>query len=101
MELFSWLTQPLLVDLPAVSEQCQQELCELQKDESVKTLFKIKGTTMWLSEECEKKYPHLNTLARQKLISRAIYSHKSHIFFCASGSYETNFITKIAPLRSL
>jgi len=23
------------------------------------------------------------------------------IFFCASGSYETNFKTKIAPLRSL
>ena len=43
MEFFFWLTQPLLADLSAVSEQCQQELCELQQDESIKTLFKTKG----------------------------------------------------------
>jgi len=36
----SWLTQPLLVDLSATG--CQQEVCELQQDESVKTLVKIK-----------------------------------------------------------
>jgi len=69
MEFSSWLTQPLLVDLSAVSEQRQQELCELQQDEVVKTLFKIKGSTMWLSEECEKKYPPPSTSAREKFIS--------------------------------
>jgi len=67
MEFLSWLTQPLLVDLSAVSEQCQQELCELQQDEFLKTFFK--GTTLWLSKECEKKYHHSRSLARQKLTS--------------------------------
>jgi len=38
MEFPSWLTQPLLVDLSGVPEQRQQELCELQQDEVVKTL---------------------------------------------------------------
>jgi len=28
----------------------------------------MKGTTIWLSKECEKKYPYSNTLAKQKLI---------------------------------
>ena len=69
MEFPSWLTQPLLSDLSAVSEQYQQELCELQQDESVKTLFKIKGSLMWLSQECKKKYPRCAALASQKLIS--------------------------------
>jgi len=64
MEFPSWLTQPLLVDLSAVSEQWQQELCELQQDELVKTLVKIKGTMMWLSEECKRKYPRSKILAR-------------------------------------
>jgi len=68
-EFPSWLTQPLLVDLSAVSEQWQQELCELQQDDVVKNIFKIKGTMMWLSEECEKKYPCWSTSARQKLIT--------------------------------
>jgi len=49
MEFLSWLTQPLLVDLSAVSEQCQQELYEFQQDDFMKTIFK--GTTMWLCEE--------------------------------------------------
>ena len=42
MEFPSWLTQPFLVDLSEVPEQYQEELCELQQDESVKTLFKFK-----------------------------------------------------------
>ena len=69
MEFPSWLTQPLLSDLSAVSEQYQQELCELQQDESMKTIFKIKGNLMWLSQECKKKYPRCTALASQKLIS--------------------------------
>jgi len=32
IEFPSWLTQPLLRDLSAVSEQCQQDLCGLQQD---------------------------------------------------------------------
>ena len=46
MEFPSWLTQRLLEDLSAVSEQYQQEFFELQHDQSVKTLFKIKGTAL-------------------------------------------------------
>ena len=69
MEFPSWLTQPLLADLSAISEQCQQELRELQQDKSMKTLFKIEETMMWLSEECEKKHPRSSTLASQKRIS--------------------------------
>ena len=69
MEFSSWLTQTLLTDLSAVSEQCQQELCELQQDEFIKTYYKTKGTMMWMSKECKKKYPNCSTLARQKLIS--------------------------------
>ena len=41
IEFPSWLTQSLLADLSAISKQCQQELCELQQDKSIKTLFKI------------------------------------------------------------
>ena len=66
---FSLLTQTLLADLSTVSEQCQLELCDLQQDESIKTLCKTKGTMMWLSEECKMRYPSCSTLARQKLIS--------------------------------
>ena len=69
MEFSSWLTQPLLADLSAVSEQCQQELCELQQDEFIKTFVKTKKTMMWLSDECKKKYLSCSALARQKLIS--------------------------------
>ena len=69
MEFPSWLTQLFLVDLSEVPEQYQQELCELQQDESVKTLFKIKGTMTWLSEESEKKYPNSTTLAREVLVN--------------------------------
>jgi len=50
-ELSPWSAHPLLVDLSAVSGQCQQELRESQQNESVKTLLKITGTMMWLSEE--------------------------------------------------
>ena len=42
----SWMTQPLLVDLSDVTMEYQGELSELQNDDSIKALFKIKGT-MW------------------------------------------------------
>ena len=69
MEFPFWLNQPLLSDISAVSEQYQQELSELQQDESMKTLFKIKGNLMWLSQECKKIYSRCTALASQKLIS--------------------------------
>jgi len=65
MEFPSWLTQPLSIDLSPESEQRQQKLCELQQVEVLKTHFKIKGTTMWLSEEC-KKIPSLEYLGKTK-----------------------------------
>jgi len=80
IEFPSWSTQPLLVDLSAVSEQWQREIRELQ-DEIVKTFFKIKAATMCLSEKCEKKYPHSSISARQKVIS-----------FPSSCSVESGFI---------
>ena len=78
MEFPSWLTQPFLVDLSEVPEQYQEELCELQQDESVKTLFKINGTMMWLSEESENKYPNSTALAREVLIKK-IFSRSSYL----------------------
>ena len=69
MGFSSWLTQSLLADLSAISEQFQQELCALQQDKFMKTLFKIKETMMWLSGKCKKKYPRFSTQSRQKLIS--------------------------------
>ncbi len=47
----SWITHPLLVDLSDVAIQYQEELSEIQIYESVGTLFKIKGTMMWLCGE--------------------------------------------------
>lgn len=43
MNFPSWLTQPMLVDLSEVNINYQDELCEMQNDECVKTLF-IKRT---------------------------------------------------------
>ena len=48
------MTQPLLVDLSHVIMEYQGE----QNDDSIKALFKIKGTMMWLCEETQVKYPN-------------------------------------------
>ncbi len=68
MDFPSWITQPLLVDLSDVAMQYQEELSEIQNDESVKTLFKIKGTVMWLCDELESKYPISTSLSRKLLL---------------------------------
>ena len=68
MNFPSWLTQPLLVDVSDAAVQYQEELSELKHDESVITLFKLKGTNMWLCDEVVKKYPNITTLARELLI---------------------------------
>ena len=63
----SWMTQPLLVDLSDVTMEYQGELSELQNDDSIKALFKIKGTMMWLCKETQDKYPNTSSLARKLL----------------------------------
>ncbi|CAI9718247.1 domain-containing 3-like [Octopus vulgaris] len=68
MNFLSWLTQPLLINVSDATIQYQEELSELQHDESVKTLFKLKGTKMWLYDEVERKYPKISTSARELLI---------------------------------
>ncbi|XP_065662608.1 zinc finger BED domain-containing protein 5-like [Hydra vulgaris] len=45
IDLPTWLMQPMLVNLSHISNmQYQEELTEMQNDESVKTLFNIKGS---------------------------------------------------------
>ena len=68
MNFPSWLTQPLLIDVSDAAVQYQEELSELQHDESVKTLFKVKSTNMWLCDEVEGKYPNICKSARELLI---------------------------------
>ncbi|GFV21807.1 protein ZBED8 [Trichonephila clavipes] len=64
----TWMMQPMLVDLSDISNmQYQAELAELQND-SVKTLFSIKGAMAWLSEEMEIKYPNSTKCARKLLL---------------------------------
>ncbi|CAK9813151.1 hypothetical protein ANTPLA_LOCUS7707 [Anthophora plagiata] len=64
----TWMMQPMLVDLSDISNmQYQEELAELQNDESVKTSFNIKGAMVWLCEEPEIKYPNSNKCARKLL----------------------------------
>ncbi|GFW56763.1 uncharacterized protein TNCV_4068431 [Trichonephila clavipes] len=61
--------QPMLVDLSDISNmQYQAELAELQNDDSVKTLFSIKGAMAWLCEETEIKYPNSTKCARKLLL---------------------------------
>lgn len=64
-----WMMQPMLVDLADISNmQYQEELAEMQNDESIKSLFNIKGLMAWLCEETEVKYPNSSKYARKKLL---------------------------------
>ncbi|GFV69633.1 zinc finger BED domain-containing protein 5 [Trichonephila clavipes] len=56
IDFTTWMMQPMLVDLSDISEmKYQAELAKLQNDDSVKTLFSIKGAMAWLCEETEIK----------------------------------------------
>ncbi|XP_053990033.1 SCAN domain-containing protein 3-like [Hylaeus volcanicus] len=69
IDLSTWMMQPILVDLSNISNmQYQEEFAELQNDESVKTLFNIKGAMAWLCEETEIKYPNATKCARKLLL---------------------------------
>ena len=45
----TWVMQSMLVDISDVLMQYQEELSEMQNDESGKTLFNIKGVISWIS----------------------------------------------------
>ncbi|GFT34032.1 uncharacterized protein TNCV_4384811 [Trichonephila clavipes] len=45
-----------------------QELSEMQNDESVKTLFNIKGAMAWICNKIETKYPHSTKSVRKLLL---------------------------------
>ncbi|GFW90722.1 uncharacterized protein TNCV_2417191 [Trichonephila clavipes] len=62
------VTQPVLVDRSDILMQYQEELLEMQNDESVKTLFNIKGALTRLCDETETKYPHSTKSARKLLL---------------------------------
>ncbi|XP_067137758.1 protein FAM200C-like [Centruroides vittatus] len=69
MNFPTWMVQPVLVDLADISNlQYQEELAELQSDESVITLFNIKGAMAWLCDETEAKYPNTTKCARKLLL---------------------------------
>ncbi|XP_067138659.1 zinc finger BED domain-containing protein 5-like [Centruroides vittatus] len=69
MNFPTWMVQPGLVDLADISNlQYQEELAELQSDESVITLFNIKGAMAWLCDETEEKYPNTTKCARKLLL---------------------------------
>ena len=57
----TWVMQPMLVDISDVSMQCQEELSEMQDDESGKTLFNTNGVMAWHCDETETKYQHSST----------------------------------------
>ncbi|GFT72065.1 SCAN domaincontaining protein 3like [Trichonephila clavipes] len=61
--------QEMLADLSDISNmQYPAELAELQNDDSVKTLFSIKGAMAWLREETEIKYPNSTKYERKLLL---------------------------------
>ncbi|XP_067124036.1 zinc finger BED domain-containing protein 5-like [Centruroides vittatus] len=69
MNFPTWMVQPVLVDLADISNlQYQEELAELQSNESVITLFNIKGAMAWLCDETEAKYPNITKCARKLLL---------------------------------
>ena len=54
--------------------QYQEELAEMQNDESVKTLFNIKGSMAWFF-----KRPKLNIQAQQNVEENCYYRFFLHI----------------------
>ena len=59
----------MLVNLSHISKmQYQEELAEMQNDESVKTLFNINGSMAWFFEEIKIKFPSTTECARKLLL---------------------------------
>ncbi|XP_029641238.1 uncharacterized protein LOC115216179 [Octopus sinensis] len=51
----------------------QEELSEMQTDDTVKTLFNIKGVMSWLCDEIETKYVNSTNFARKLLLFQSSY----------------------------
>ncbi|XP_071033055.1 protein FAM200C-like [Parasteatoda tepidariorum] len=73
IDFSTWMMQPMLVNMSDISnmhhEMYHEELAEMQNDESVKTLFNIKGMMSWLCEEIEIEYMNSTKYARELLLS--------------------------------
>ncbi len=53
-----WITQPMIVNLTEIEDvNIQEEVAELQNNDSFKILFDFKRTMTWLSNETELKCP--------------------------------------------
>ena len=63
-----WISQPFLIDPYNVDVIYQEELSQIQNDESIKIIFKTKKCMMWLCNETETKYPETTKVARNYLI---------------------------------
>ena len=64
----SWVMHPMLVDIYHDSMQYQEELSDMQNDESAKTSFNIKEEKSWHCDETETKYPHSTNFARKLML---------------------------------
>lgn len=64
----SWLGQPFLVDVAEVEVDLQDELAELQCDQSMETMFESKGVLGWLNESIRSSYLKTSCRAADVLI---------------------------------
>ncbi|XP_065668171.1 SCAN domain-containing protein 3-like [Hydra vulgaris] len=101
----TWLMQPMLVNLSHISNmQYQEQLAEMQNDESVKILFNMKGSIAWFFEETKaecgfsaitdlllKKRNHLDITQRRDLKMKLTKLEPNIKSFCyqyqAQGSH--------------
>ena len=67
--------QPMVKDLSDVLMQYQEEVSEIQNNESVKTLFNMKRVRTWHCAETQTKIPSSTSFARKLLL----YFHL-HVF---------------------
>ena len=76
-----------MIDVSDATIQYQEELSELQHDESVRTLSILKCTKMWLYDEVERKHANISTSARELLIP----FHSSYLVECGFSAVD-NFL---------
>jgi hypothetical protein len=62
-----WLTQPMLVDI-SNENLYEEELSEMQNDDSITNLFNVKGIMAWMCDETIIKYPNITSHARNLLL---------------------------------
>ena len=64
--------QPVLVNQSDHSIEYQEEPSEMKNDESVKTLFNIKGVMAWYCDETETKCQNMTRFAKD-VVATAIF----------------------------